>query len=287
MGKILIVPPRREPPGRAGDAVVRQDLGARLALRILEEVASLHAHLHAALGHETRRDRRVVVGREIEVIGLRVFEAANAGQARRRREEPGLALVRQRKLEPRRIEDRRVEEEHRRVAAGAHLARLVDFELAHADVPVLAGRDARRVAGVGGLVAIGPREPDFRCAAARVVLADEEARRREEARFRAAPEFDLRPGDPVEAVADQHVALAPDLLGQEVVAQPIRKHGLAPGTQLDLPRRLDRCVGRAFDAVGAHEYRALVAGTRHRRRGSSRFRGGRRRPARRRQRRAC
>ena len=61
---------------------------------------------------------------------------------------------------------------------------------------------------------VGPREPDFRRAAARAVLADEELRRGEEARFRAALELDLGPGDPVEAVPDQDVALAPDLVGR-------------------------------------------------------------------------
>ena len=261
----------------AGHAIVRQDFGAHLALPVLEQVAALAAELHAALRHEARRDRGVVVGGEIEVVGLRVLEAANAGQARRRRQEPGLALVRQRKLEPRRIQHRRAEEIDCRVAPGADHPRLVDLELAQPEVPILAGRDARRVARVGGFVVIGTGEPDLRRAAARVVLRDEESRRRKEARLRAALEFHFRPGDPVEAVADQDVALAPDFVGQDVVAQPVREHGFAACPQLDLARGLDGPVGRAFDAVGTQEYRALVGGPRRRRRG--RLRRRRRLPA--------
>ena len=107
---------------------------------------------------------------------------------------------------------------------------------------------------------VGTREPDFRRAATPAVLADEEARRGEEARFRAALELELGPGDPVDAVPDQHVALAPDLVGREVVAKPVGEHRLAARAQFDLARRFDRLLAGAFEAIGAQEDRAVRSG---------------------------
>src|SRR4029453_16330353 len=100
VAQVLIVTRRHEPSIGAAYAVVRHVLDAGLALRVFEQVPELSTDLHTALAHDARGDRRVVVGREVEVVRLRVFEAANTGETSRRREEAGLALVRERKLEP-------------------------------------------------------------------------------------------------------------------------------------------------------------------------------------------
>ena len=70
---------------------------------------------------------------------------------------------------------------------------------------------------------------------------------REVAGLGVALELRLGPGDPVEAAAQQHVALAPDLVQIEVVAQPVGEHGFAARAQLDLAARLDELVGDAVD----------------------------------------
>ena len=74
------------------------------------------------------------------------------------------------------VADRRAQEIEGCVVARADVAGLVDFELAHPDVPVVAGRYARRVARVGRFVTVGTGEADLRRAATRAVLADVEAR---------------------------------------------------------------------------------------------------------------
>ncbi len=71
----------------------------------------------------------------------------------------------------------------------------------------------------------------------------------------------------------EHVALAPDLVVDEIVAKPIREHRLGARAQLDLPGGLDVFLRDAADRLGAQEDRALLerrAGARRRRRGRGR-----------------
>ena len=150
--QLLQVPPDERVARRVRLPVVGQHLRVGLAAVLpagaAEQVAELSAELQAALAHDARRDRRVVVGREVEVVRQREFDAARARRSRGRHQEAALALVRQRELEPRRVEDRRAEEAHRRVAGGADHALRVEVELRRLQVPVLARRDAGRVAPV-------------------------------------------------------------------------------------------------------------------------------------------
>ncbi len=264
--------PRERVAPLAGHAVVRQDLGVHLAgglserrRAVAEQVAELRADLQTALGHQARRDRGVVVRREIEVIRRGRLEAAHARRAERRGQEAGLALVRQRELQPRRIHDRDVEEMHGHAVRRANLAQVVDLELVAAQVPVGVRRDARRVARVARLVLVGPGEADLGRVAARVGLLDEEARLAKEADLGVALVLELRAGDPVEAAAQHHVAVAVDRLRVDVVGEPIGEHRLAPRAQLHVPFRRDP-PAVAFETVGAQEQRAarfrLAAGER-------------------------
>jgi hypothetical protein len=250
--------PREQVPVGFGDAVVGQVLGFDDACAVGGEIPELRAELEAALGHHPRRQRGVVVWREVEVIRHRGVEAADAARAECGREEPALALAGERELEPRRIGDGHAEEAHRRVVRGADHPRAVDLELVHPDVPVLARRHARRVARLAHLVLVGAEEADLGGVAAPAVLGDVEARRLERPGVVVAAKSRFGAGDPVRAAAQQHVALAPDLVGRHVVAQPVGQYGLVAAAQLDLARRLDVLLGNAADRVGAHEHGAAV-----------------------------
>ena len=100
---------------------------------------------------------------------------------------------------------------------------------------------------------IGAVEEDLPRAAARRILADAEFRCGEEADFGVALEFRFRPGDHVDAAADGHIALAPHLVGLDVVAQPVGEYGLTAGPQLDRAGCLDPFLADSIEAVGAQK----------------------------------
>ena len=263
--QLLVVAPRIEPARGVGLAVVGQDLGVGLALdrlRRVEQVAELTADLQAALGHDPRRDRRVVVRREVEVVGQRDVEAARARLPDDRYQEARLALAGQRELDPGRVEDRHAHEVESRIVGDADLLPGVDLDRLAAQEPVLARRDARRHAGLQDVVAVGADEGEAIGIAAHTDLAHREARVLEIAGLGVALVPHLRAGDPVVALPQRHVALAVDLLRGEVVGEPVGEHGLAPRSQLDAAARLD-AGRRALEPIGAQEdRRGLVAAAR-------------------------
>ena len=256
------MPPDERVARLAGLAVVGQDLHVGLAAVLpglaAEQVAELGAELQPALAHHARRHRQVVVRREVEVVGQRELEPARARRARGRHEEAALALVVEREVDPRRVEDRRAEEAHGRVARGADLPVGVEIELAGLEVPVLARRDAGRVAPVGDVVAVGTGEHDLRRVAARAGVADLELRLDEDAGLRRAVEHDLGADDPVVALAQHDVAGRADLVAHEVVEDLLGQHGFAACAQLDAAFRAHLLLADALEPVGAQEHDAAL-----------------------------
>ena len=105
---------------------------------------------------------------------------------------------------------------------------------------------------------IGTVEQNLARAAARRILADAEFRRREEADLGVALEFRFRPGDHVDAAADGHIALAPHLVGLDVVVQPVGEYGLTARAELDLAGCLDPLLTDSLEAVGAQKDRVAL-----------------------------
>jgi hypothetical protein len=192
------VTPHERVARRVGLPVVgkhlRIDFAAVLPPLAAEQVAELTAELQAALGHDPRRDRRVVVRREVEVVGQRELDAARARRSCRRHEEATLALVGERELEPRRVEDRCAEEAHGRVMRGADHPVRVEVELVRLQVPILARRDAARVPAIRDVIFAGPFEADLAGVAACAGLADAERRRLERSGLRSALVCELGAG---------------------------------------------------------------------------------------------
>ena len=137
-------------------------------------------------------------------------------------------------------------------------------------------RDARRVARVVELVLVRARRTASPSASPRDAFSPMwNSRRREEAGFVAALEFDLGTGDPVDAAAQDDVALGPDLVGREVVAQPVGQHRLTARAQLDAAPTLrstsgspssDRRAGRSRSRSARRRVRARRQPQRLRRR---------------------
>ncbi len=248
----LIVLPGQLVAVGVGDAV-GQYRGVGLADDVGKKIAELAVDLQAAARHQARRQRRVVVRRQIEVVRQRHLDTAAAGRAEYRRQESRLALVGQRKIDERRVQDRHVLEQHRRIARRADQARAVDVDAGRGQVPVVVAGDAGRVADVLELVLVLAEKGQLPRVAARCILAEVKLRRGEEARLVAALEFRLRTGDPVDAAAHDDIAPGPELVGGNVVAQPVGEHGLPARAQFRVARRFDPLLVVAFELVGTQE----------------------------------
>src|SRR5439155_1144445 len=99
--EILVVLPGK-PITRGVGGAVGQYFDVGLAGDIGKQIAELAIDLQAAARHVARRQRRIVVWREVQIVRQRHFEATDRGRSEHRRQEPRLALVRQWKAEPRR-----------------------------------------------------------------------------------------------------------------------------------------------------------------------------------------
>src|SRR5690606_2639778 len=90
-------------------------------------MAELRAEHHAALGLQARRERGVIVRREVEIVRRGHVEAAVARRAEYWREEAGHPAIVDREADPWRVEDRHVLDAQRHVRGGAAAARAVEF----------------------------------------------------------------------------------------------------------------------------------------------------------------
>src|SRR5260370_17595766 len=100
--------------------------------------------LESALFHVGRREREVVVGREVQVIRNCELGPALAGNADRRRKEARFALIVERKIKGWRRDDAHSLETHAGAAGGPYLAREVQIHLVGPDQPAVASRLAGR-----------------------------------------------------------------------------------------------------------------------------------------------
>ena len=115
--------------------------GSRLPIRLpraaVREIAVLARHVEAALAVPGRREREVLVGREVEVVGhatarkplLEVLPML-------RKQHAALARVAHREGDARQAHDRHAEELHARIVRGAHAACRVDRNAVGLDLPV-------------------------------------------------------------------------------------------------------------------------------------------------------
>src|SRR2546426_4987266 len=120
--------------------VIREHLRAEIAFVVLLQIAELLRELQSALFHVTRREREVVVGREIQVIRNSDLGSALPGNADRRRKKARFALVIQREIKRRRRDDGQSLEIHAAAAGGSHLAREIQIQLVGLDQPAVVAR---------------------------------------------------------------------------------------------------------------------------------------------------
>ena len=151
-----------------------------------------------------------------------------------------------------------------------NLAQVVDFELVAFQVPIAVGRDARRVARIGHLVAVRSREADFARRTAAAHVGDKKPRRFEETELGVARVAKLRARDPVEIAADHHIALGPDFVVDDVVVEPVGKNGFVARTKLDAAFGGDAILV-AVDSICAQEQNAARRLFGRQRRGWSRL----------------
>ena len=149
IGDIGAVRERRQPPVTVGEVVARQVVRVDLAATPFGQVAILDADAEAAPRQQERRQRQVVIRREVEVVRHAELEAALVGVPERREQEAGLAPVPDRERDHGREEDRYAFEVDAHVSPLALLRLLVDLDLGSPQFPV-------RVAGGAG------READLR-----------------------------------------------------------------------------------------------------------------------------
>ena len=128
------------------DRIVRQEILLDLAARVGRQEAEFPAELHAAPRQHAGRQRRVVVGRNIEVVRHVQLVAVVAGMPEARKQQAALARVAHRKGDIGRIEDRHVLEPHDHVVSDALLGVGVELDRGCLQHPVLVARRTARVA---------------------------------------------------------------------------------------------------------------------------------------------
>src|SRR5438477_167467 len=122
------------------DTVIREYLRTEIAFVILLQITELLRDLQSALFHVTRRQRQVVVRREIQVIRNSVLGPALPSHADRRREKARFALVIEREVKRGRRDDGQSLEVHARSAGGPRVAREIQFQLVGLDQPAVVAR---------------------------------------------------------------------------------------------------------------------------------------------------
>ncbi len=120
--------------------VVREHLRVEIAVVVLLQITELLRELQSALFHVTRREREVVVGREIQVVRNSELGSALPGSADQGRKKARLALVIQREVKGRRGDDAQSFEIHAGAARGPHVAREIQLQLVGPHQPAVVAR---------------------------------------------------------------------------------------------------------------------------------------------------
>ena len=122
---------------RAVLPVVGQVVPVELAALVLGHLAEVAAEVDARLAVEDRLEGEVGVRCDVPVVGDRQLHAIGGGVADARKQEAALALVGERKAQPRQVHERHSHEVDARVAAAADLVLGVERNIAGLDVPTI------------------------------------------------------------------------------------------------------------------------------------------------------
>ena len=238
--------------------VVRQVLRVQLALVGLAQVVEGALQLLAALAHEDRRERQVLLGRDVEVERRADLQAAARVLRVVGREKAGLAPVLEREAHRWQREQRGIHQAQAHVARLAFLGPVVELELARLDDPAVLPRPAGGEARLVQPQPVLAEEFDALGAAARRRLAVHEERRLLEhagivLRVVAQP----RAEEPADAALQAHAAVGFDAAEFLVVAQELAVDRQVLALELDTAARGDLQFGHALDLLGVDRGRAL------------------------------
>ena len=257
------------PVGACLVVVVQVGAGEHAGVR-LAQIAKLVANLQPMLGHRAQLRGGVVLGRQVEVVGLRVIGARVGRHPERRRKETRLALLLDRKSQVGRREDGHVLEVQHAVGRHALVRCEIDVQLIGLDVPggIRARTSAVRHVCQAHLVAVEHIGPG---ANPRAAVFHPEVGLVDTGRAILGVIGDGRTGDDV-AIADHaRVDLRVHDADLLVVVDDVRlEHGILAPNRSVAPE-LDGVLGIPDDLVGIQEHR-------HAPFGNSRFAEGRRQP---------
>ena len=120
----------------AEQGIVRQVFGVDTPGVVGIQIAELAAREYTTVFHEARRDGRVTVGRDIPVKRYAQIEAGLIAVADGGREQAGLALVVEREIDVRQVDERYAFEAHDDVACHADRFALIECDVAGAQLPI-------------------------------------------------------------------------------------------------------------------------------------------------------
>jgi hypothetical protein len=212
------------------------------------EVAELVLQLETALLHHHRRDRRVVLGRDVPVVRQPHFQAARRVMRVVRREDPAAPAILEREAGKRRRDERVLEEAQPGTLGAALLGLVIELDLLRLQPPVLLARGAGAKAAVlEAVLLLADELHAVGLAVRRQSALHEEAGLLEHARIVERVVEQVRAEDAVHALLHAHAALALDAPEFRVVSQGVAENrklvaldlGAAVRRELDLADTLD------------------------------------------------
>jgi hypothetical protein len=222
------------------------------------QIAPQVLQLHAALGHEDRRDGEIALRRDVPVVRHGDLEAALRGLRVDRREHAAAAAVLERKGGDRESEDRHVVEAQARVQGRALLFRVIEVDLGGLQHPVVAPGLAGGEGGVLQAVAVAIEDDDLVGAAARRTLALQEVfRGLDAAAVLQRVVVEARAVEAIEAALQAHAALALHTAELRVEAQHVAEDRGVVAADLGASARRCLEVADAFNAFCIDDGRAL------------------------------
>ena len=241
-----------------GLPVVRDDVVKQRAAESRLEEAELVAEQYAALGHRARRDRVVVVGRDVPVKRRADVGADRRAQSETRRQESGAALVADREPEDRRGEDRHALEVKPCAAGTGRLFESVDFQRFGLDPPGVVARRTGRETGIFHAGTLVAEELDQRGVAATIARRIGELCIGHRTGLRVDAKGQFRPGKRPALLEHARIAFDVDLVGGLRVGDAVTTQHGAAAPHLGVAFEHDLLVDRALDALGAREGRRGV-----------------------------
>ena len=249
----------------AGLQIVGQREQIGLAAPAGLQVAVLGLERRAALAHQRGRERHVLLGRDVPVIGRRHAQAGGAGGADHRRQPAGLARVGDRKAHHRQRQDRHALEAQHRAFGQALVGVEVQPHPPGAEFPgrrLAVDQIAAAVAGPAHHHAVAADEVDPLGTSARLGAAQVEARRQEVALLMLGLQVQLGAEKMAVLALQPHRA---ERMHPVVVLAVLDAVGLQrqqAAAQRGPSFRPQRLAGLADQAIGLDQDRILAAGCR-------------------------